>query len=95
MSDEKNMVEEEIDMMTLEFDDGTVEECEILGVFDFEGASYIALLPADPEDPEDESVYLYSYKEDGDDYELGDIEDDALFDKVAAEFERIMGEEEE
>ncbi len=94
MSDEKNMMEEEIDMMTLEFEDGTTEECEILGVFDFEGASYIALLPADPEDPEDESVYLYSYTEDGDEFELGDIEDEALFDKVAAEFDRIMNVEE-
>lgn len=93
MSDEKNMNEEVVDMMTLEFEDGATEECEILGVFDFEGVSYIALLPADPEDPEDESVYLYTYTEDGDEFELGDIEDDALFDRVAAEFDRIMSEE--
>ena len=38
---------EEADYITLQFDDGEDVECEILGLFDYEGAEYIALLPED------------------------------------------------
>ena len=36
--------EEEADFITLEFDDGEEVECEVIGVFDFEGKDYIALM---------------------------------------------------
>jgi uncharacterized protein YrzB (UPF0473 family) len=81
---------EEADFITLEFDDGAEVECEIMGVFDFEGKEYIALIPDDDTD----DVYIYGYKEVGDDeFELVDIEDDAEFEKVVAEFDKIMEEE--
>ena len=81
---------EEADFITLEFDDGVEVECEIMGVFDFEGKEYIALIPNDDTD----DVYIYGYKEIGEDeFELVDIEDDAEFDKVVAEFDKIMEEE--
>lgn len=81
---------EEADFITLEFDDGAEVECEIMGVFDFEGKEYIALIPDDDTD----DVYIYGYKEAGDDeFELVDIEDDAEFEKVVAEFDKIMEEE--
>ena len=61
-----------------------------MGVFDYEGKEYIALIPHDDSD----DVYIYGYKEKGDDeYELVDIEDDAEFEKVVAEFDKIMAEE--
>ena len=92
MTDEKKNVEiEETDVITLEFDDGAEVECEIMGVFDYNGKEYIALIPDDGTD----YVYIYGYKEVGDDeFELVDIEDDAEFEAVVAEFDKIMMEEE-
>ena len=85
MADEKRM--DEAAVITLEFDDGAEVECEIMGVFDFEGKEYIALIPDDGTD----DVYLYGYKEVGEEeFELVDIEDDAEFEKVVAEFDKIM-----
>lgn len=81
---------DEADYITLEFDDGVEVECEIMGVFDFEGKEYIALIPDDGTD----DVYIYGYKEVGDEeFELIDIEDDDEFDKVVAEFDKIVAEE--
>ena len=92
MTDEKKNIEiEEADVITLEFDDGAEVECEIMGVFDYNGKEYIALIPDDGTD----DVYIYGYKEVGDDeFELVDIEDDAEFEAVVAEFDKIMMEEE-
>ena len=81
---------EEADYITLEFDDGKEVECEIMGVFEVEGKEYIALIPDDDTD----DVYLYGFKELNDEeFELIDIEDDAEFEKVAAEFDKIAAEE--
>ena len=92
MTDEKKNIEiEEADVITLEFDDGAEIECEIMGVFDYNGKEYIALIPDDGSD----DVYIYGYKEVGDDeFELIDIEDDGEFEAVVAEFDKIMMEEE-
>ena len=92
MTDEKKNVEiEETDVITLEFDDGAEVECEIMGVFDYNGKEYIALIPDDGTD----DGYIYGYKEVGDEeFELVDIEDDAEFEAVVAEFDKIMMEEE-
>ena len=47
-----------------------------------------------PDDGTDD-VYIYGYKEVGDDeFELIDIEDDGEFEAVVAEFDKIMMEEE-
>ena len=90
MADERNLEVEETEVITLEFDDGVEVECEIMGVFDYECKEYIALIPDDGSD----DVYIYGYKEVGDDeFELVDIEDDAEFEKVVAEFDKIMAEE--
>ncbi len=90
MADERNLEVEETEVITLEFDDGVEVECEIMGVFDYEGKEYIALIPDDGTD----DVYIYGYKEVGEDeFELVDIEDDEEFEKVVAEFDKIMAEE--
>lgn len=88
MTDEKRTPEiEEADFITLEFDDGVEIECEIMGVFDYEGKEYIALIPNDGSD----DVYIYGYKEVGEEeFELVDIESDEEFEKVVAEFDKIM-----
>ena len=82
---------EEADFIALEFDDGEEIECEIIGVFDFEGKEYIALMA----DEDEESVlYIYGYKEVGDDeFELVDIEDDDEYERALAEFDKLVAEE--
>lgn len=89
MADETfdEMEEETAEYLTLDYDDGTSERCEVLGIFDLDGAEYIALVP----ESDDESVYLYGYEEHEDgSFDLIDIDDDNLFEKVAAEYERLM-----
>ncbi len=89
---ENNGYNEEDMTITLEFDDGESVLCEPLFVFDVDGVDYVALVPVDEES---DDVYLYEYNEISDDeFEFLDIEDDATFDKVAAEFEKIMEEAE-
>ena len=93
MADQKKNpdMEEEVDIITLEFDEGEEVECEIMGVFDFNGKEYIALIPDDGTD----DVYIYGYKEVGEDeFEIVDIDDDAEFEAVAAVFDKIMDEQE-
>ena len=87
MSDKKQTVQDEAAIITLEFDDGEVIECEEMGIFDYDGKGYIALIPLDGSD----DVYIYGYNEVGEDeFELVDIEDDSLFAKVVEEFDTIM-----
>ena len=82
--------DEEADFITLEFDDGQDVECEFMGIFDFAGKEYIALLPDDGTD----DVYIYGYKEVGEDeFELIDIEDDEEFERVVNEFESLTKED--
>lgn len=95
MAEEKkttNAPEEEPEIITLEFDDGAMMNCENMGVFDCGDKDYIALIPLDGTD----DVYLYRYQEyDDGSYDILDIDDDDEFKKVAAEFEAIMAENDE
>jgi hypothetical protein len=85
-NNDKKHQPDDADYITLEFDDGESVECEIMGVFDYNDKEYIALLP----DDESDDVYIYGYKEVGEDeFELVDIEDDEEFEKVVDEFDRI------
>ena len=93
MSDEiKNVETEEAEFITLEFDDDTAVDCEVLGTFEANGKEYIALAPEDGTD----DVYIYGQKAISDDeFELIEVEDEDEFDAAAAEFDAIMAEEEE
>lgn len=91
MVDEKINPEVDENTITLVFDDGIEEECEIMGVFELEDKEYVAVAPDNGTD----DVYIYRYKEvDEDSFEIVDIEDDAEFEKAVAEFDLIMSEEE-
>ena len=86
----KNDPVDESEIITLEFEDGTEVEAEIMGIFDVDGKEYIALIPDDDSD----DVYLYGYKEvSEEEFELIDIEDDDEFDKVVKVFEELTDEE--
>ncbi|MBQ2154063.1 MAG: DUF1292 domain-containing protein [Oscillospiraceae bacterium] len=78
----------EDEIIHLDFDDGEGFDCGIIGVFAVEGQDYIALEALDGSD----DVYLYGYRENGDDFDLIDIEDQETFDKVAEEFDSLMDE---
>lgn len=93
----ENQMQDEMDadIITLEFDNGEDVECEIMGVFDYEGEEYIALIPDNGTD----DTWLYGYAEyeykndDGEIervMEINDIEDEALFNAVAREFQEIV-----
>ena len=90
MADNRQPVDQEA-VITLEFDDGVELECEIMGVFEYGEKEYIALIPLDDSD----DVYIYGYKEVGEEeFELVDLEDEE-FDKAVAEFDAIMAEMDE
>lgn len=80
-------------IITLEFDNDESVECEAIGYFEvdaYPGKTYYALAPTDEES---DDVFIYEYHEINDaEFELKDIEDDAEFDAVAAEFERLVEE---
>ena len=84
--------DEEPMIVTLEYDDGTEVETEVMGIFEVDGKEYIALIPDDGSD----DVYLYGYVEDDEEeFRLLDIEDEAEFDKVVKEFDALMDAAEE
>lgn len=85
--EEKRALYGEDEIITLEFDDGEGFECGIMGIFDLDDKQYIALEPFDDSD----DVYLYGYVPTDDDFELLDIPE-TDFDRVAAEFDRLMDE---
>ena len=87
------MEDNEIVVITLEFEDGESVECEAIGLFEYEEFPEKTDIALAPTDEEDDDVYIYEYHEISDDeFELLDIEDDNEFDKVAAEFERLVEE---
>lgn len=78
------------ELITLEYEDGTSERCEVVDVFGFEGVDYVALAP----ESDDEVVYLYGYDEHDDGtFSLRDILDDDEFASASAAFEQLAEEE--
>ncbi len=66
------------------------QECMVIGVFDVEDKDYIALAPTD----DNETVLIYGYQAmDDQHFSLYDIEDEATYMKVVAEFNAIISEE--
>lgn len=90
-----NLEDEEI-FVTLDLDDGSSVECEILTIFEVNGRDYIALLPVDEnEQPDEESeVFIYRYSEDEEgNPSLENIEDDEEYEIVADRFDELLDEE--
>ncbi len=101
--------EDEEMTVELELDDGQKVNCAVVTILTVEGRDYIALLPLDGEDEnEDGEVWLYRYSENPDDPneepELSYIEDDDEYEKVSdafdeyldsCEFDELLNEDEE
>jgi len=79
----------EIPMVTITLEDDTDVNCIVVDVFEFKGKEYIALLPE--EDSEmDEEILLFHYSEDGEFIDLQEIEDENEFNAVSEHFQDIF-----
>lgn len=77
--------------VTLDLDDGSQLECQILTIFDVDNQNYIALVPVDI----DEEVIFYRYFEDEEgNPSLENIDSDDEFDAVSDRFDELLDEEE-
>lgn len=90
---DKNQINPEVedldeeDIITLEFDDDTAVDAEVIGVFELDDKEYIALAPIDGTD----DVYIYGYKDNDDEtFELLEIDDEEEFNKAVEEFDKLM-----
>lgn len=84
-------------LVTLDLDDGTEVECEILTIFTVGEQDYIALLPLDDkgEPNEDGEVFIYRYFEDEEgNPSLDNIQDDDEYEAVADRFDELLDEAE-
>ena len=89
--------DEDLERITLEFDDGESVSCIVIDVFEVDGKFYAALLSEEDfvkPDEEEVEYYFYEYREAEDAYDLYDIEDDDEFEKVCEAFSEILNEEE-
>lgn len=77
--------EDEVEFITLDYEDGTSEECEVLGVFESGDGEYVALSPETH--PEDVYLYVYNETDDGDFYvtEIPDTD----YDQVSSDFDDL------
>ena len=74
-----NNLDDDDMFVTLDLDDGSSVECQILTIFEAEGRDYIALRPLDEngDENEDGEVFIYRYSEDEEgNPSLENIEDD-------------------
>ena len=92
----KDDFEDDSDMkVTLELYDGTTVTCSIVTILDVDDKDYIVLMPLDEEGkPEGEEVWFYRYSENPDDPneepELGYIDDDDEYERVAEAFDEFL-----
>ena len=83
--------------VTLDLDDGSSRECQILTIFEADGRDYIALLPVDEDEQpnEDGEVFIYRYSEDAEgNPSLENIEDDEEYEVVSDRFDELLDEAE-
>ena len=83
--------------VTLDLDDGSSMECQILTIFEADGRDYIALLPVDEDEQpnEDGEVFIYRYSEDAEgNPSLENIEDDEEYEVVSDRFDELLDEAE-
>ena len=90
------LTEEELaeEIVTITMDDNTEVHCVILGIFEAENdREYIALLPLDGPEAENDQVYIYRYDEDESEQPiLENIADDEEFALASQAFAEMMEE---
>ena len=89
----EEMEEEQLEMITLNMEDGSEVNCAVLGIFEVEEQDYIALLPIDEEmlESDESNGFIFRYSEDEDGCPvLEGIEDDDEFEMVSSVLDEIM-----
>lgn len=81
---------EEHETITLYEQDGSELVCDVLAIYEFEGADYIALLPRGKEE-----VFIYRYAEEEGEPKLSKIEDDDEYYATGEYFFSLFDDEEE
>lgn len=97
MGDNNQTNEDEDVLVTLELDDGSHVECEILTIFTVGEQDYIALLPLDDkgEANDEGEVFIYRYSEDeAGNPDLENIADDDEYEAVSDRFDELLDEAE-
>ncbi|WFA09391.1 DUF1292 domain-containing protein [Tissierella sp. Yu-01] len=80
---------EDMDIIYLTLEDDSELECEVIGIFEVEDKSYIALIPIG-----DEEVLLYGYKElENEEFDLLSIEDEEEFELVSEAFYALYSDD--
>jgi uncharacterized protein YrzB (UPF0473 family) len=86
---------EESASVTLELDDGSVLECDVLTVYEADGKTYIALLPLNDEGVnEDGEVFLYRFVDEGGEPRLENIESDEEYEIASEGFDAWLDDQE-
>ena len=102
MEQEMENQEKDIQILTLQDEDGNNKDFEIVDEVEYEGQKYCALLPyyaeddldnIDEDDNGDTEILIMKSVIDGDDEYVETIDDDDLFDTVAALFDARMDEQ--
>jgi len=89
-----NFAEEEM-TVELELEDGEIVNCAVITIFTVDKQDYIVLLPLDEKgENEDGEVWFYRYSENMEDPneepQLGYIEDDEEYERVADAFDEYL-----
>ena len=84
----------ESNLVELADEDGNVTQCEIYDVVDFEGKTYVMLLPQEEGD-EDPEIIVMEYIEEGEEGFFQNIDDEEEFNRVCEYIESLADEVEE
>ena len=77
--------------VTLELEDGTEIETQVITIFEVDGQDYIVLIPEDQVDEEEGEVYIYrSFESEDGEPGLDNIETQEEFDKASEIFDQIV-----
>ena len=75
-------------VISIEMEDGSEVECEVLAIFPVDGKQYIALIDKDHEDSD---IWMYRFVPVGEEeFNIEDIEDDKEFEKVEDAFNQMV-----
>ncbi len=92
--DKEDMIDSEDAFVTLELEDGSEIDCDIVMIFSVEEQDYIALVQREEEEKEEAEVLFYRYSEDEEGTpSLDNIETDEEFETVADVFDQLLDEE--
>lgn len=82
----------EIEVFTLEMEDGKEQEFVVLDEFEFEAKDYIVVATIDAEDNIGEEEYIYGCVKEGDDIIVEYIDDEDEYNKIADAYEKLLEE---